>query len=246
MKLYKAEALVLRARDCGDGDKLLTLFSREYGKIKVIAHGVSKPSSRKRGSVQPFTLTKFLLYRGRDLDSVSQCEGKEMFLSLRESLEKISYASYLAELVDALTPDGEPNEPLFLLLLTTLRLMAGEDPEILTRAFEIKAAGFVGYRPVLETCANCREAAARQPYFSPALGGVLCEKCSRSDPNALSCNKGIVEILKILLNWCPSRLRQLKIEPLTKKQIGRILHEYLKFHLDRDLKSSSFLNRLTP
>src|SRR5665647_1950461 len=158
MKLYKADAVVLRSIECGNGDKLLVLFSREHGKIKVMAHGVAKPSSRKRGFVQLFTYTRFLLHRGRELDSVSQCEGIEMFSYIRDNLEQISYASYLAELVEALIPEGEQNEPLFLLLLETLRLMEEGEAEMLTRSFEIKAAGLMGYRPVLEECAQCGEA----------------------------------------------------------------------------------------
>jgi hypothetical protein len=90
MKLYKTEALVLRSRDCGRGDKLLILYSRELGKIKVMAHGAARPSSRKRGAVQLFTRANFLIRRGREMDSVSQCEGVEMFSYLREDLEKIS------------------------------------------------------------------------------------------------------------------------------------------------------------
>ena len=111
MKLYKTEALVLRSRDCGRGDKLLILYSRELGKIKVMAHGAARPSSRKRGAVQLFTRANFLIRRGREMDSVSQCEGVEMFSYLREDLEKISYASYLFELVDVFTPEGEASDP---------------------------------------------------------------------------------------------------------------------------------------
>lgn len=246
MKLYKVIAVVLRARECGDGDKLLTLYSREYGKIKVMAHGVSKPSSRKRGAVQPFTFTKFLLYRGRELDSVSQCEGVEMFSFLREDLEKISYASYLAELVDALTPEGEPNEALFLLLLETLRLMAEGDAEILARGFEIKAAGFTGYRPVLETCANCQGTVEGQLFFSPGTGGVLCGSCGPAVPEALPCNRGVVEIMRILLSWHPARLRQLKVDRPARNQLKKLLHQYLKYYLERDLKSAVFLNSFRP
>ena len=140
MKLYKVNAIVLRSIECGNGDKLLVLFSREFGRMKVMAHGVSKPFSRKRGSVQPFTYTKFLIGRGRELDSVSQCEGMEMFPFIRHDLETIGYASYLSELVLSLTPEGERNEPLFRLLLETMRLMEEGGAEILTRSFEIKAA----------------------------------------------------------------------------------------------------------
>lgn len=243
MKLYKTEAVVLRARDCGDGDKLLILYSREYGKIKVMAHGVAKPSSRKRGAVQPFTHTKFLLHRGREIDSVSQCEGVEMFSFLRGDLEKISHASYLAELVEALTPEGEPHESLFTLLLATLRLMEAEDAEMLARAFEIRSVGLLGYRPVLETCAHCQGPIGGEVLFSPGLGGVLCKDCGLADPVAVPCSRGVVETLKILQNWHPSRLRQLKVERPARNQIKNLLYEYLKYHLERDLKSAAFLNR---
>jgi len=234
---------VLRARDCGEGDKLLILFSREYGKIKVMAHGVAKPSSRKRGAVQPFTRTRFLIHRGRELDSVSQCEVVEMFPYLRNDLGRISYASYLAELVDTLAPEGEPNEPLYYLLLETLSLMAGNDAEILARAFEIRAAGLMGYRPVLEACADCPGPVEGDLFFSPERGGVLCGACGSAVRDALPCSRGTVEILKILLNWPPAKLRQLKVERRDRNRIKSILHEYLKYHLERDLKSAAFLNR---
>jgi DNA repair protein RecO (recombination protein O) len=243
MKLYKVDAIVLRSIECGNGDKLLVLFSREHGKMKVMAHGVTKPSSRKRGSVQQFTYTKFLIHRGRELDSVSQCEGIEMFPFLRKNLEIISYASYLAELIDCLTPEGEQNEQLFFLILETMRLMEEGEVEILTRSFEIKAAGFMGYRPVLEGCARCGEPLAGRLFFSAMTGGVLCEGCSTEDPRAVPCSRGMVEILKALINWPQDRLRQLKISPADRKQIKMLLYDYLKYYLERDLKSASFLNR---
>ena len=243
MKLYKADAVVLKSIDCGNGDKLLVLFSREHGKIKVMAHGVAKPSSRKRGFVQLFTYTRFLLHRGRELDSVSQCEGIEMFSYIRENLQQISYASYLAELVEALIPEGEQNEPLFLLLLETLRLMEEGEAEILTRSFEIKASGLMGYRPVLEECAQCGGALTGRLLFSAKTGGLLCELCSAADPRAQVCSRGMAETLKVLSSWTQDRLSQLKISAADRVQIKILLYDYLKYHLEKDLKSASFLNR---
>ncbi|MDD2443106.1 MAG: DNA repair protein RecO [Desulfotomaculaceae bacterium] len=247
MKLYKADAVVLRARDCGSGNKLLILYSREYGKIKVMAHGVSKPTSRKRGAVQPFTLTRFLIYRGRELDSVSQCEGVEMFSFLKGNLEMIGYASYLAELVDALTPEREPNANLFTLFLETLRLMAAGDIELLVRAFEIKAVGLIGYRPVLESCAQCLKPFSTEVFFSPCTGGVVCSACGPNVPDAAPCSRGVVETLKVLLSWPPARLPQIKVERRARNRIKYLLHEYLKYHLEQDFKSAAFLNKyITP
>lgn len=246
MKLYKVEAVVLRSRDLGGGDKLLILFSREHGKMKVVAHGAAKLSSRKRGAVQLFSHTNFLIHRGRELDSVSQCEGVEMFSFIMGDLEKIGYASYLSELVDVLAPEGEPNEPLFFLLLETMRLMETADAEILARSFEINAVGFLGYRPVLELCAQCQGQLAGNIFFSPGQGGVLCETCGRPDLDAMTCSRGVVETLKVFLSWPPARLRQLKVGEAARKQIKKILYEYLKYYLEQDLKSAAFLNRFYP
>jgi DNA repair protein RecO (recombination protein O) len=241
VKLYKADAIVLRSRDCGEGNKILVLYSREYGKIRVIAHGVAKPSSRKRGAVQLFSRTNFLIHQGRELDSVSQCEVVEMFPALRGDLGSISRASYLTELVDVFTPEGEPSEPLFLLLLATLRLLAVKDPELLIRAFEVKAAGLLGYRPVLDVCAGCGEVLQVPLSFSPAMGGVLCSACKPADPDAAPCSRGQVEILKILANWDPARLHQLKVEGSTRKQLQTMLQKYIRYHLEGELKSAAFL-----
>ncbi len=243
MRLYKVEAVVLRARDCGGGDKLLTLYSREYGKMKVMAHGVAKPYSRKRGAVQPFVFSKFLLRRGRELDAVSQCEAVETFSYLGTDLGKIVFASYMAELVDALTPELVPDGELFVLFLDTLRLMADYDDELLLRSFEIKIAALMGYRPVLDTCAGCHRPVGGEVFFSPEQGGVLCAGCGSGDLGALACSRGLVEILKILLSWRPARLHQLKVAPRVKNQIKKILAEYLRYHMERDLKSTAFMNR---
>ncbi|BAF59078.1 MAG: DNA repair protein RecO [Pelotomaculum sp.] len=243
MKLYKADAIVLRARDCGEGDKILTLYSREHGRIKAMAHGVSKPTSRKRGAVQPFTRSRFLLRRGRELDTVSQCEGVETFPFLRESLERIGYASYVAELVEALTPEGEPNESLFFLLLDVLRLLAGGDAEMLARAFELKVAALLGYCPVLERCSHCQGALAGPLFFSSSLGGAVCGLCVAFAANPVEVNKGTLEILKALLNWPLARIGLLRVNRRFRNRIRLILRQYLTYHLERDLKSYAFLDR---
>ncbi|OPZ73648.1 MAG: DNA repair protein RecO [Firmicutes bacterium ADurb.Bin456] len=147
------------------------------------------------------------------------------------------------ELVDALTPEGEPGEPLYLLLLTTLRLMAAEDLELLARAFEIKAADYAGYHPILENCANCQGSLDGPLGFNPGLGGVLCGACGAAGTANLPCSRGLVEILKVLRRWHSSRLRQLKVDTQARTQLKYLLHEYLKYHLEQEFKSTTFLDR---
>lgn len=243
MKLYKADAIILRSRDCGEGNRILVLYSREYGKLRVMAHGVAKLSSRKRGAVQLFSRSQFLIHRGRELDTVSQCEVVEMFSALREDLGSISRASYITELIDAFVPEGEPNGHLFLLLLATFRLLAIKDPELLVRAFEIKTVGLMGYMPLLDACAGCgSELLKGSLSFSPAMGGVLCEACSLNAPEAMPCNRGQLEVLKILTNWDQSRLHQLKVGQSTRKQLQKLLQNHIRYHLEGELKSAAFIS----
>jgi len=211
--------------------------------MKVMAYGVSKPASRKRGATQLFSHSRFLMNRGRELDSISQGEVIEMFSFLRNDLEKFVCASYLAELVDAVTPEGMPNILLFELLLTSMNLLAAGDAELLTRAFEIRAVSLLGYRPLLEQCAYCQGPAEGLLSFSPAMGGVLCETCGSADPAALSFDRGMLEILKLLLSWHPAKLNRLKIDRSARDRIRSLLYEYIRYHLERDLKSSAFFDR---
>jgi len=242
MRLYKTEAVVLRAVDCGNGDKLMVLYTKERGKIKVMAHGAGKPTSRKRGSTLPFSHSRFLISKGRELDSVSQGDVVEIFPHLRDSLEHIAQASYLAELVDAFTPEGEPSSRIFRLLLTTMHSFAGGDNELLTRYFEMGLISLQGYLPSLELCVNCHQATLGDLVFSPDLGGVLCASCRGSDPRALPLQRGVLENMKLFLTWSPEKLQRLQVSSAARKQIRQLQQGYIRYILEKDLKSAAFIN----
>lgn len=233
LKLYKAEAIVLRTINLREADLLAVLFSREYGKLRVIAHGARKAQSRKRGFVQPFCYTRFLLYKGREMDSISQCEGVELFPDLLRNLSTIGWANHLTGLVENLTAEGEANEKVFLLLLQSLRLLAQGDAEILARAFEVKLISFLGYRPVLQHCVLCRRPpAGAQAAFSAAAGGVLCSVCAgQGTQPVIWCRRGTVETLKLFLRWELARLGNCKVDAQAKKELKAILENYLEYHL---------------
>jgi len=241
-KLYKVDAIVLRSLNLRGADQLLTLYSRSRGKIKAVAYGVRKPASRKRGAVQPFCYSHFLLYKGRDLDSVSQCEGREMFLHLREDLSKLAYAGYLCELVDGFTVEGDSNERLFLLLLTSLYMLVEGDSEIVTRVFELKLMEVLGYGPLLTSCACCRRGVEDQDiFFSAKMGGIICSHCFDEDRSSLRCNKGLLKVLQLFAQWDLVKLRRLKIDKNLRKQLKETLHYYITYYIERKIKSQRFL-----
>jgi DNA repair protein RecO len=145
MGIYKAEAIVLRSMVYKEADRILTLFTREEGKVSAIARGVRKTTSRLRGAVQLFSHTHLVLYSGRSLDTVSQGDAEEHFSYLEQDLERFSTASYCAELVDRLTQAREQQPKVFFLLLSALRALKNGNPfdpvgEFNTYRFTVKSS----------------------------------------------------------------------------------------------------------
>ncbi|GAW93429.1 DNA repair protein RecO [Calderihabitans maritimus] len=245
MRLYKAEGVVIRGRDYGEADRIITLYSRQHGKVDAIAKGVRKPKSRMRGGVQLFTFSSFLLYPGRTLDTVTQCEIIEPFTLLREDLTRFAYASYLVELVNSLVPERDANEKLFFLLLASLHLLTREDPEVSVRFFEIRLLSLLGYRPQLQNCVQCGKFVPDKSIkFSVRLGGVLCRDCSPEDKSAFSISKGALTVLDQLTKIDPRRIGRLKISVPMRQELERMLCEYILYRAERQLKSLDFIFNL--
>ncbi|WP_347490606.1 DNA repair protein RecO [Desulfoscipio sp. XC116] len=245
MKLYKVLAVVLNSREMRDAHRILTLFSQEQGKIRVVAHGVAKPTSRKRGAVQPFSVTDFLLRQGRELDSISQCEGREFFPGLWTDLDKMLYAGHLAELVDALTVDGDPHEAVFIHIIKTLRVLDKTiDPELVARWFELRLMDLLGYLPALDCCANCGgEVNSLTARFSAQAGGLVCSRCAVG-VEGIPCNKGTVALMHTLLNWDIYKINRLRVAQPIRLQMRSIMREYLQWHMEKRSRTLQFMDKL--
>src|SRR5438128_8951920 len=123
-RLYRTPAIVLKRMDLGEADRIVTLYTRELGKLRAVAKGVRRTTSRSAGHLEPFTVTDVLCAVGRELDVISQAETLETFRTLRENLELTTHAYYLAEVVDMLTEDRMENQAVFELLIDGFRELA--------------------------------------------------------------------------------------------------------------------------
>jgi DNA repair protein RecO (recombination protein O) len=181
---FKLSAVVLRTVDYGEADRVVTLLSRERGKLVAFARGARASKRRFGGGLEPFTqVTAELAARGGGdamarLDSVSV---ERSFHHVRGDLARIGCAAYAAELAGALVRDHEPHAALFDLLVEYLgRLDAAPARPAELRIFELGALEGSGFQPRLDGCARCGEAAgvgAAGAAFSPVDGGLLCERC---------------------------------------------------------------------
>lgn len=245
-RVYKAAAIVLRHRKLGEADKILTLFTTNHGKLDAVAKGVRRPTSKLAGHVEPLTYSTFLLAQGRELDIVTQAETLEPLTPLRENLERLGRGLYAAELVDRLTPDRQESYPLFRLLLETLRrLAARDDLDLVLRYFEVQVVGELGYRPQLDRCVSCETALEPTTNFwSPASGGVLCPACATDDPLARELSLGALKVLRLLQRSGFGDAARVRIAADLAQELERHLREYIRYVLERDLRSVAFLDTL--
>jgi len=245
---FRLEAVVLRHADWGEADRLLTLYTRERGKVRAIAKGVRKIKSRKAGHLEPFTRVTLQLARGRDLLIVTDADTIDAYQPLREDLIKTGYASYLVELLDRFTYEEESeNYNIFRLLTESLSRVANEpDPWLAIRYYEVHLLDHLGFRPQLFECANCREEIeAVDQFFSAAQGGVLCPRCGASLPGVWNVS---VEALKYLRHFQRSsyaETQRARPSPQVRDEVEALMQHYVTYLLERGLNTPKFLRQVT-
>jgi len=246
-RLYRTDAIILRRSDFGEADRLLTVFSPEYGKLRLLAKGVRKTTSRKAGHIELFMLTHLLVARARTWDIISQAEIVEAYRLLRENLDKTSHAYYLAELVDRFTEEHDPNAPVFeLLALTLAQISYVDDPFVALRYFELHLLSLTGYQPQLHFCVACQE--PLQPvdnnYFHFVDGGTLCPAHGQNRPNAEIVPLAVLKVLRYLQTEPWEKVANLQLTAATRQHVEELLLGYITFVLERRLKSVDFLRKL--
>lgn len=142
---YKTEGIILKRTNFGEADRILTIYTKHYGKIKALAKGVRKIASRKGGNVETFNHVSLLLVQGKNFDIVTEAEVVESFKSWRRDLKKVGLAFYFSELVDKLTPEGQANRVVFELLREYLVKIGREGEFELIRSFEEKLLEELGF-----------------------------------------------------------------------------------------------------
>ncbi len=255
MPVYKAEGIVVRQQALGEADRVVTLLTREHGKLRAAARGVRRTTSRLGGRVEPFTHARFLLAKGKTLDVIAQVDVVEAFAGLRAGLLRSAHAAYVAELVDRFLPDRDRHESVFTLMRTTLAALAevrDDDAELVTLWFALHLASDLGYRPETEACVRCGATVATHRArggpiawaFSPALGGALCPACAAGEKDAIRVLPGVLAMCAHLARVPVTQVRRLRILPAERGELGRLIQAHLEYRLDARLRAPYVIGRL--
>ena len=238
---YQTEVIVIKKTKLGEADRILTFYTPHLGKIQAVAKGVRRPRSKMAGHLELLTYSQVALARGRNLDTVTGSQTINSFISLKNDLWLTSCALYATELVNQFTADHVENYPLFQLLLESMeQLCQVNNQELILRYFELQLLDKVGYRPELRGCVSCQQPLTPAiNSFCPSGGGMLCPNCSPSQPFNYPLSLNTQKVLRLLQNCDYATANRLKIDAELSTELKRTLGNYLKYLLEREIKSAN-------
>lgn len=246
-RAIRTQAIILKRRDLGEADRLLTLLTPDAGKLNAVAKGARKPNSVKTGHVELYTRADVLIHKGRDLDILVQAEVVEPFLPLREDLLRGAYAHYAVELLDRFTEGGDDSlrHPFVLLRDVLQRLCVATELRLPIRYYEMHLLDALGFRPELLNCVVSREPILPQnQFFSAQDGGVVSPDYHHLSHNPIPISMNGLKLLRHLQRSRYEAVQALKVSDAIHEETERIMLAYISYLLESRLQSVDFLRHI--
>lgn len=243
---YQTEAIIIKKTRLGEADSILTLYTPQLGKIQGFAKSLRKPKSKLAGHLELITYSIVSFVRGRNLDTITGSQTINSFLPLKNDLWLTSCALYTTELVNQFTADHVENSPLFQLLLETMEdLCQPGNKELTLRYFELHLLDRVGYRPQLQHCVTCHQPLKPTTNsFCHSAGGMLCPTCSPSHSFTCPLSVNAQKVLRLFQVSDYHTADRLKINSELSRELETVMSNYMKYLLEREVKSAGWLGTL--
>lgn len=235
------DGIVIREQNIGEADRLVTLLTRDYGVIRAFVRGARRVKSPVQSATQLLSYAGFSIYQGRDAYIIDEAEPIEVFFSLREDLQKMSLALYLAELGGELSPELETADEQLRLLLNCLHLLceSKKDDAMIKSVFELRMLSLSGYMPNLVACENCGEFATDPMFFDRTRGNIYCAAC-RPRFSADCLPIGVVTAMRHIIYSEPKKIFNFTLSDDGMKELNRITELYLLAQTQRKYRTLEF------
>lgn len=241
MQLIEIEGIVLRETNYSEASKILTVFTKDYGLISVMAQGCRNLKSKLRGVSQKFSYGIFTIhYRENGVSNLRTVDILDPFLTVLSDIEKISYATYLLELSEQVVKESDHLEVFDLLIASLKKMNEGYSPSIITNILELKLLDYLGIRPVIDGCSICGST-KDIVTVSANDGGYLCKNCMT---NQKIYSARTVKLIRMLFYVDISKITKLEIHEDTRREIAEFIEEYYDRYAGIYLKSKNFLKNL--
>ncbi len=252
MPLFTTEAIVLHSFHYGESDKIVTFFTRDFGKVKGIAKGARRSKKRFQNALDLFSHLRLIFFdrEGMGLMRAQGCDILYSFPKIREDLQRILYGTYFLEVANEMAGEREAHPEAFDLLLSflrTLETMAPQEEQL--RMFEIRMLSIFGYRPNLKKCSLCKrdlEGLRETPalFFSVEKGTLLCSGCSKPADRILPLSLGTVRLIEGISETELSKIHRFRFTPQALSESRELLPQFVSYQLGKELKSIKALGSI--
>jgi len=252
MPVYKTNAIVIRSHHYGESDKIVTFFTKDFGKIKGIAKGARRSKKRFQNALDLFSHLHLIFFdrEGMGLVRAENCDILHTFPKIREDLKKIFYGNYYLELVNEMAGERETNAEAFNLLLSFLMALEAMEPqEEQLRMFEIRMLSLFGYRPNMRRCGLCKRdwgdlKEISSVFFSLEMGAIVCEPCSNALNNPIPLSLGTARLIERISQIELEKIHRLKFTFRALSESRELLPKFITYQLGKELKSLKALNSM--
>ena len=237
MAHYRDSGVIVRTHKLGEADRILSVITENNGKVRAVAKGVRKTRSRFGGRLEPLRHLDLQFYKGRgDLDIVTQAETRDHWPDIRNNLGRLGKALTIAEAVDQIAQDRQPDQSLYRMLCGGLEALHLADPALIVPAFMLKLLAHEGVAPELNECVIGGETSGLN-YFDPGTGGVTCADHQRGRPISSSA----LELMRATLGGALAAVLEVQQAPHTD-EVSALAHRLWEFHVERRLRSTELLH----
>lgn len=245
MSTIEAKGIVIRQTDYGEANRMLTIFTKEYGIIKAAARGVRKVKSRQAAASQFLCYSDLNLYKGTsDIVTLNSAQTIESFYPICEDIEKLALFTYLSDVTAYLVGEGNPDEEILRLFLNTLYLCAYEKlPPLMAKVvYELRVMAYSGYAPDLSACASCKDSDIR--WFDTRSAHAFCDRCVHRKNGMYALSKDMAQALLYILSAPEKKMFSFRATDALLERLSTVSESYVRDQAEKDFPSLAYLKKL--
>ncbi|HHV29676.1 DNA repair protein RecO [Acetivibrio mesophilus] len=246
MSYLKTTGIVIKEVNTGEADRIVTIFSKNKGKISASAKGARRPKSHLVAGTQLLCYSEFVLFKGKDMYSVTSCDVIEPFYDIRSDLERLTYAAHMMEMVNDVIFENQPATRLLQLFLNSLYMLTKTDksPLQIVRIFEFRLLSIIGYAPWVSGCTECGSTLFDSMYFSFLKCGFLCGGCLAKDKGAIRISEGAAKALNYIVYSKMNNLFSFEVSENVLDELGRVSRRYMRDRLEKNYNKLDFIKNI--
>jgi len=229
----------------GEADRILTILTERFGKIKAIAKGVRKIKSKMAGSLEPFMVLEMQLHEGKTFFIVTGSIIQNEFPELHKNLSKTSQAFYIGEIADKLLQENQKVNNVFQIFCDALREIENSGSDFLLRIYELRIIEAAGFKPEFYSCIHCKnEITPKDNYWDSIEGGIICGNCQQRFHHGKRISDDLIKVFRLIDKGQYEILKKIKLQKEIEAEAEVILKEYIESILEREIRSEKFMRMI--